>query len=68
MTSTCPWKTPLALALAFTSLAASAALAKPCVGFDTNFNLYVFGGTTDYTLGSQDGWSNASKRATTGAT
>ena len=47
--------------LTCTVLAASAALAKPCVGFDSDFNLYVFGATTDYFLGSQDGWFNPSE-------
>jgi len=47
--------------LAFTTLAASAALAKPCVGFDSYFNLYVFGGATDYALGPQDAWFNSSE-------
>jgi len=55
MTST--WKK----LLAFTTLAASAALAKPCVGFDSYFNLYVFGGATDYALGPQDAWFNSSE-------
>ncbi len=44
-----------------TVLAASAALAKPCVGFDSDFSLYVFGATTDYSLGTQDGWFNPSE-------
>ena len=48
--------------LAFTALTASAALAKPCVGFDSDFNLYVFGGTTDYALGPQDSWFNGSEQ------
>ena len=46
--------------LASTALAASAALARPCVGFDSDFNLYVFGGSTDYFLGPQSGWFNPS--------
>ena len=51
------WKT----LLTYTVLAASAALAKPCVGFDSDFNLHVFGATTDYSLGPQDGWFNPSE-------
>jgi hypothetical protein len=48
--------------LALTLFAASAALAKPCVNFDSDFNLYVFGGNADYSLGPQDGWFSPSER------
>ncbi|KAG8924428.1 hypothetical protein FRC03_010861 [Tulasnella sp. 419] len=40
----------------------STVLAKPCVVFDTNFNLYAFGvqGKNDWKLGTQAAWAQGS--------
>ena len=32
--------------------------ASLCPVFDSNMNLYVLGGASDYVLGAQDGWSS----------
>ena len=34
--------------------------ALPCVQFDTSWNLYAFGGTTDVKLGQNTTWSSKS--------
>lgn len=46
------------LLASFSAVAIRSALAKPCVGFDNEWNLYLFGaGSQDVGLGPQDSWS-----------
>jgi hypothetical protein len=45
--------------LAITTIALLSALsvsALPCVQFDTSFNLYAFGGSSDVNLGASSTW------------
>lgn len=51
--------TPLFVLSCLSALIASVA-AKPCVGFDSNWGLYVFGLERDVSLGPSSGW-NASR-------
>ncbi|ORY29526.1 hypothetical protein BCR39DRAFT_495391 [Naematelia encephala] len=46
-------------------LSALAASASPCVQFDTSFNLYAFGGTSDVNLGQNTSWASPSPQTLT---
>lgn len=59
-----PARLPMALAAAalLSPLAVLDAAAKGCVAFDTSWNLYAFGGSSDVNLGQNSTWSSPSAK------